>query len=351
MAGPRDTARPQTDTIDGAEVTNPYWQDTTLIRPVDAEPSAIELLSEETCWALTEACDIGRIAVVNDDGSPEVLPVNFLVHDRHIYIRSAPGSKLMNITSRPLVTFEVDGHDDENWWSVILHGGARRLAIDAEIDESGVLGLDSWNPTEKSNFVRVTPSRLSGRRFPKRSPRPQDEPPALEPNSAAPAQIVRGATDRFRTTIAWGLVVVTVFNVLSAVVGGVAMLLTNGLGMPTSFLAGGPFTGFLVPALILVLVVGGTQTAAAVLLLARREAALVWTAVAGFGLVIWIVVETAMIRGFSWLQLVYFTTGVLQVILVVALLGAVAWLPRRPLSDAFRPNDPRLGASTVRMTS
>lgn len=159
--------QPRADSPDGVSA-NPYWFDTSVVRPVDADPSAVDHLDEDGCWALIEASEIGRIAIVNDDGSPDLLPVNFLVHDRRIYIRSAPGSKLMSITSRPLVAFEVDGHEDDHWWSAILHGSARRLAIDAEIDESGVLGLDSWNPTEKSNFVRITPSRITGRRFPRR---------------------------------------------------------------------------------------------------------------------------------------------------------------------------------------
>ncbi|OAN35852.1 hypothetical protein A4X17_00355 [Plantibacter sp. H53] len=147
---------------------NPYWRDTSVVHPVDAKATEVEHLDEEACWALAVASKIGRIAVVNDDGGPDLLPVNFLVHDRHIYIRSAPGSKLMDITSRPRVAFEVDGHDADSWWSVIAHGSARRLAIDAEIDESGVLGLDSWSPTVKSNFIRITPARLTGRRFPRR---------------------------------------------------------------------------------------------------------------------------------------------------------------------------------------
>lgn len=67
------------------------------------------------------------------------------------------------------------------------------------------------------------------------------------------------------------------------------------------------------------------------LLLARREAGLFWSAVAGFGLILWIYVETGMIRGTSWLQVLYLATGIAQLILVMALLGVAAWLPRAPL--------------------
>ena len=134
----------------------------------------------------------------------------------------------------------------------------------------------------------------------------------------------------------WSLVVVTVFNALSALAGGVAVAAADGFGMPYSMLTNGPFTSFLWPGIILLVVVGGTQVIAAALLLARRESALLWSAVAGFGMLIWILVETGIIAGLSWLQALYFATGALQLILVLALLGVVAWLPRRPLrtSDA-----------------
>ena len=89
-----------------------------------------------------------------------------------------------------------------------------------------------------------------------------------------------------------------------------------------------PFTSFFLPALILLVVIGGTHVLAAVLLLRRRGSSLRWTAVAGFAMIIWILVETVVIYGFSWLQGIYFTTGVAEVALVLALLGIVPWLPR-----------------------
>ena len=135
-------------------------------------------------------------------------------------------------------------------------------------------------------------------------------------------------------TARWALVVVSAFNALSAVGGGVAILATGGLGMPLSMLSSGPFSSFTGPGLILLIVIGGTQTAATVLLLRRRQSARAWAAVAGFGMIIWIFVETGIIAGISWLQVLYFATGVLQLALVLALLGIVAWLPRQDVAPA-----------------
>lgn len=137
-----------------------------------------------------------------------------------------------------------------------------------------------------------------------------------------------------RTAAYWVTLVVTAFNALSAVGGGIAVLLTDGLGMPQSALAGGPFSSFALPGLVLVIVVGGTQSLATGLLIARRESALLWTAVAGVGMLIWMFVEIMIIGGGAWLQVLYFSTGIIQTALVFALLGIIAWMPRTPLRTA-----------------
>lgn len=86
-------------------------------------------------------------------------------------------------------------------------------------------------------------------------------------------------------------------------------------------LSGSPFTSYAVPGLILGFLVGGTQLAAAIALLRSRCSALLLSAIAGFGMIIWIFAELAIIRQYSWLQSVYFAHGALELILVLLLLG------------------------------
>jgi hypothetical protein len=97
----------------------------------------------------------------------------------------------------------------------------------------------------------------------------------------------------------------------------------NGAGVPLEYLATSPFTSYVIPGLVLGLVVGGTQFAGAIALLARRKAALLLSAVAGFGMLIWTFVELAVIKQYSWLQTAYFVLGGLELILVLALLGII----------------------------
>jgi hypothetical protein len=118
------------------------------------------------------------------------------------------------------------------------------------------------------------------------------------------------------------LIVLALFTALSAV-GGAIALLAGVLGVPLSVLEGSVFTDFFWPAILLGVVIGGTQVVAAVSALRRSPLWLFWSAVAGFAMVVFIFVELAIMRGFSFLHGLYFVTGLAQVILVVALLGVL----------------------------
>jgi len=122
-------------------------------------------------------------------------------------------------------------------------------------------------------------------------------------------------------TVVGALAALAVFAALSALLGSVLAVAFNGAGVPLEHLAQSPFSSYVVPGLILGVVVGGTQLAAALALLWKRRMALLLSAVAGFDMLIWIFVELAVIRQYSWLQAAYFTLGGLEVSLVLALLG------------------------------
>lgn len=124
----------------------------------------VEALSTAACWRLVESSTIGRLAVERADGGPDVFPLDFLARDGRVYMRTAPGSKLRSIVSRPSVAFEVDGEDRRGWWSVVLRGTARRMDSQAEIDSSGVRDLVSHAPHEKLVYICLEPDIVTGRR-------------------------------------------------------------------------------------------------------------------------------------------------------------------------------------------
>lgn len=126
--------------------------------------SEVEDLSEAACWELLRMGQIGRMAVTTLDGV-DIFPIDYLAVDKVIYFRSAPGRKLVELTADPVVAFEADGILDRRRWSVVVRGRANRLNSDPEIEASGVLHLKSHSPTAKWNYVGITPSSITGRRF------------------------------------------------------------------------------------------------------------------------------------------------------------------------------------------
>jgi len=54
---------------------------------------------------------VGRIASIDSNGYPQIIPMNFVYHDGAVYMHSHPfGEKLDNIRLNPNVGFEVDQH-------------------------------------------------------------------------------------------------------------------------------------------------------------------------------------------------------------------------------------------------
>lgn len=127
-------------------------------------------LTEEECWNLLARRELGRLAV-SVDNLPEIFPVNYVVDGPRLLFRTAPGSKLAQLTANHHVAFEVDDSDDSYAASVVVKGTAKRIELQREIDAADALPLKPWIPTLKYRWVRVTPELVSGRWF-ERTPEP-----------------------------------------------------------------------------------------------------------------------------------------------------------------------------------
>ena len=108
------------------------------------------------------------------------------------------------------------------------------------------------------------------------------------------------------------------FNALSAVGGGIA-LFAGGLGVPTTLLRHTPFDSFVVPGIFLATVIGGSAMIGATALLAHWRRAVFTSATAGAIMVGWILGETLLVEGFSWLQGLYLLTGSIVVVASIRL--------------------------------
>lgn len=129
-----------------------------------AQVEPIVVIPEEESWQLLASQTLGRLAT-SVAGQPEIFPVNFVVQRRTLLFRTAEGTKLASAVANNRVAFEVDEHNVEGGWSVIVKGRAHMLQTADEIAEAERAQLLPWIATRKRHYVRITPSEVSGRRF------------------------------------------------------------------------------------------------------------------------------------------------------------------------------------------
>ena len=127
-----------------------------------AEP--VTELSEDECWYLLASRTLGRLATVVA-GQPEIFPVNFVVQRPTVLFRTAEGRKLLSAVVDERVAFEVDDHDFEAGWSVVVKGRADVMTDSADLEMAERAQLLSWTPSVKRHYVRIRVAEITGRRF------------------------------------------------------------------------------------------------------------------------------------------------------------------------------------------
>lgn len=124
----------------------------------------IHALAVDEAWELLATAEMGRIAV-SVGGQPDIFPINFYAGQGRILFRTAEGTKLSELTVNDHVAFETDSYTDTGGWSVVVKGTARVLSTGAEIADADKQPLKPWVPTLKYNYVEITPTEVSARRF------------------------------------------------------------------------------------------------------------------------------------------------------------------------------------------
>jgi nitroimidazol reductase NimA-like FMN-containing flavoprotein (pyridoxamine 5'-phosphate oxidase superfamily) len=130
----------------------------------------IEELDENECLYLISPGGVGRIAYTGRFG-PAVLPVNYIVKDGAIAFRTAEHGPLdedlrTGIADADfMVAFEIDDINlsARRGWSVLIQGPAHHVsgAEEAALREEGI---ETWAPGDRELYIRITPSRMTGRR-------------------------------------------------------------------------------------------------------------------------------------------------------------------------------------------
>jgi uncharacterized protein len=140
----------------------------------------IDVLPEETCRFLLSTEEVGRVAFVDDDGYPVVLPVNYRLDRDRILFRTAPGSKLDHIPLRA-VAFEVDhlAPTARAGWSVLVQGHGAELthAVGPAYADLREQPIAHWAPGVKEHWLAIEIDRITGRKVVNATGPPSPNPP------------------------------------------------------------------------------------------------------------------------------------------------------------------------------
>ncbi len=133
---------------------------------MDLDTAGLDVLSRDECMRLLASGVIGRV-VFTAAALPAVQPVNYAVDaDGAVIIRTSAGSRLASAARDAVLAFEVDDFDvaSRSGWSVIVTGRAKVVRDPADLQRLKALPLTPWASGDRSEFIRIEPEIVSGRR-------------------------------------------------------------------------------------------------------------------------------------------------------------------------------------------
>ncbi len=123
-----------------------------------------DVLDTAECWRLLGTETMGRLATATDRGV-RIWPVNYRSRGDSLIFRSDPGSKVWDIAANARVSFEIDGEDGDERWSVVVTGRAEVIDRDEPGPQTPHGELVTEAPGRKRLMIRISPTTVSGRRF------------------------------------------------------------------------------------------------------------------------------------------------------------------------------------------
>ena len=144
-------------------------EDRRRLAPQDAPagPGTLSRLPRQECLQLLGSRRVGRLAYIARPGVPDVVPVNYLLHDGALLVRSGIGPKLQAAERGEVMTLEVDVLDEDahTGWSVVAAGPATRMtAAEVRALPDGALPT-TWAVGPRYAVLRIRPTRVEGRRL------------------------------------------------------------------------------------------------------------------------------------------------------------------------------------------
>lgn len=135
-----------------------------------------EHLDEAECLRLISPGGVGRLGYLGRYG-PTVLPVNYVMHEGTIVFRTTHDSPTDEDLRTGIadaeykVAFEIDELHPEvrQGWSVLVQGSVHHVDSADERASMPETGLIPWAGGAKELFLRIRPTRITGRRIGGRS--------------------------------------------------------------------------------------------------------------------------------------------------------------------------------------
>jgi nitroimidazol reductase NimA-like FMN-containing flavoprotein (pyridoxamine 5'-phosphate oxidase superfamily) len=129
-------------------------------------------LDEAECLRLVSGQEVGRIAYYGRYG-PTVLPVNYRYFEGSVVFRTGAGSPMDEDLRTGIedaeyaIAFEVDEFAAglREGWSVLIQGSAHHVTSAEECAAVARAGVIPWPSGDKNAYLRVRPSRITGRRL------------------------------------------------------------------------------------------------------------------------------------------------------------------------------------------
>jgi nitroimidazol reductase NimA-like FMN-containing flavoprotein (pyridoxamine 5'-phosphate oxidase superfamily) len=139
-------------------------KDNEQVRAVVTAPRPTVELTEAESWRLLAGVSLGRI-VFTQHAMPAIRPVNHLVDDRTVVIRSHLGAAIVgrDVVDGAVVCYEADDIDAvrHTGWSVIVTGMARLVRDPAAVRRYQRL-LQPWADGQTDYVIAVEPQLVTG---------------------------------------------------------------------------------------------------------------------------------------------------------------------------------------------
>jgi len=132
--------------------------------PADDFEEGLLALSDEQCLLHLKAGAVGLIGL-RRPGAPALRPVNYLLRENSILIRTGRGEILRSAQSGEPASFAISGIDplEHTGWSVVATGRLSVLPADPALER---LPLRAWAAAGRDHFVSLALDQVDGRHIP-----------------------------------------------------------------------------------------------------------------------------------------------------------------------------------------